>query len=285
MAQASCGPTGLIRLGHVQVGRFIVGHNPPCGNSHFSDAMDRDMKDYFTPESVVGLYRRAEELGVRTLMIRGDYRMLQWVEMYRRAGGTMTVAGQTASEMHDIHANIRVMAASGVQAIYHHGSQTDKFWREERIDDCVPYLKCMRDAGVAVGLGTHQPEIIEYAEEHGWDVDFYMACLYNLSRQPRESAIVSGNTAGVSQEEYLEEDRQAMLRTIRATDKPVLAFKILAAGRLCATQTEVREAFIDAYANIKPADGVVIGLFPKHVDQVALDLSYAEEACSTVEKV
>jgi len=41
----------------------------------------------------------------------------------------------------------------------------------------------------------------------------------------------------------------------------------------------VRDAIADAYANIKPTDGVIVGLFPKHLDQVALDLSYAAAAC------
>ena len=279
MTASANGPCSLIRLGPATCGRFIVGHNPPCGNSHLTDELNLEMKQYFTADNAIGLYQRAEQLGCRTLMIRGDYRMLEWVEQYRRRGGKMNVLGQTASEMHDVFSNIKVMAAAGVQGVYHHGTQTDKFWRENRIDDCLPYLKCMRDCGLAVGLGTHQSEIIEYAEEHGWDVDFYMACLYNISRVPRESAIVAGKTA-YGQEIYLPEDRDRMLDLIRAVPKPVLAFKILAAGRLCNTQEDVRQAFHYTFSRIKPTDGVVIGLFPKSIDQVALDLAYAEEAAA-----
>ena len=278
MTERSNGPTSTVAIGKVRVGRFIVGHNPLCANSHISDALNAEMRAYFTLENVLALYQRAEELGVRTLMIRGDYRMLEWLEQYRRAGGTMNVVGQTASEMHDVFSNIRVMAAAGVQAIYHHGTQTDKFWREGRIDDALPYLKCMRDCGLAVGLGTHQSEIIDYAEQHGWDVDFYMASFYDLSREPRESMAVTGRSA-YGQEVYLEEDREKMCRTIRGVDKPVLAFKILGAGRNCKTQADAKEAFRYAYTNIKPTDAAVVGLFPKHADQVALNLAHAEEAC------
>jgi hypothetical protein len=278
MPQAS-GPTSLIHLGRARVSRFIVGHNPCCGNSHLTLDLNAEMTAYFTAENVVKLYRRAEELGARTLLMRGDYRMLGWVELYRRQGGKMNVMSQTASEMHDVFQNIRVLAASGVEAIYHHGSQTDKFWAEGHRDRTRDHLRAMRDAGVAVGLGTHIPEVIEYAEERAWDVDFYMASLYNLSRKPRESAIVTGNAGGYEQEEYLPEDRERMLRTIRSVKKPVLAFKILAAGRHCATQDDVRQAFLKAYRGIKPTDGVVVGLFPKHMDQVKLDLEYAAEGC------
>jgi hypothetical protein len=273
------GPTSLIRLGRCRVSRFIVGHNPPCGNSHVSGELNEEMAAYFTPENVRKLYHRAEALGVRTFLIRGDYRMLNWLELYRREGGGMNVVAQTASEMHDVLVNIRVLAAAGCEAIYHHGTQTDKFWREGRIDDCLAYLRCMRDCGVAVGLATHVPEVIDYAEEHAWDVDFYLACLYNLSRVPRESLIITGDLSQYDREQYLPEDRQKMLATIRATPRPVLAFKILAAGRLCDTQAGARQAFRDAYTHIKPTDGVIVGLFPKHFDQVQADLEYAEEAC------
>ncbi len=272
------GPTSTVPLGRASVSRFIVGHNPPCGNSHRTEALNAEMRAYFTPENVVALWQRAEALGVRTFLIRGDYRMLGWVEAYRRAGGRMNVIGQTASEMHDVFRNIRVMAAAGVEAICHHGTQTDKFWREGRIDETADYLACMRDAGVAVGLATHRPEVIGYAEDRGWDVDFYLACFYNISRTPRESMMVTGR-ADYEIELYLDEDREAIVRVIGAVPKPVVAFKVLAAGRLCETQDDVRAAIRYAYARIKPTDAVAVGLFPKHVDQVTLDLGYAEEAC------
>ena len=284
MAEESTGPRSLIELGSCQVSRFIVGHNPPCANSHVSGELNDEMAAYFTPENVLKLYHRAEGLGVRTFLIRGDYRMLNLVELYRREGGSMNVIGQTASEMHDIFANIRVMAAAGVSAIYHHGTQTDKFWQAGRIDDCLDYLACMRDTGVAVGLATHIPEVIEYAEGHSWDVDFYMACLYNISRVPRESLLVSGDTGAYANETYLPEDRVKMLTTVRDLSRPVLVFKILAAGRLCDLQESVQEAFTDAYGSIRPTDGVIVGLFPKHFDQVEADLEYAEQACRAAQQ-
>ena len=41
-------------------------------------------------------------------------------------------------------------------------------------------MKTARDAGVAVGVGSHTPEVVEYIEENGWDVDFYMTGFYNV---------------------------------------------------------------------------------------------------------
>ena len=47
--------------------------------------LNAEMSGYFTADNVVKLYQRAEALGVRTMVIRGDYRMLNWLELYRRA--------------------------------------------------------------------------------------------------------------------------------------------------------------------------------------------------------
>jgi hypothetical protein len=137
----------------------------------------------------------------------------------------------------------------------------------------------MRDCGVAVGLATHIPEVIEHADARGWDVDFYLASLYNISRVPRGSLIVTGDAGAYAREPYLEADRRRMLATIRAAAKPVLAFKVLAAGRLCDSRASVQAAFDDAYAHIKPTDGVIVGLFPKHFDQVQADLDHATHSC------
>jgi hypothetical protein len=40
----------------------------------------------------------------------------------------------------------------------------------------------------------------------------------------------------------------------------------------------VRGAFAEAYANIKPSDAVIAGMFPKYRDEPALNALYAREA-------
>ena len=270
-----------VRLGRSDwfVTRLISGGNPLCANSHFSDEMSQHMRDYFTPEQVIAYLHHLQQAGINTLQARGDYhRILHWLELFRRQGGQLHWIAQTASEMSDVFQNIRVLAAAGAIGIYHHGTQTDRFWMEGRIEAARDYLKCMRDTGVQVGLGTHVPEVIEYAEEKGWDVDFYMASFYNLSRKPRESALVAGS-ATTAQEEFLAEDPSRMCQVIRQTEKTCLAFKILGASRLCATQEEVATAFRFAFSGIKPKDAVVVGMFPKHEDQIALNIGHVMAAC------
>ena len=175
-----------VKFGEHEITRLIIGGNPFCGNSHFSAEMNEDMGKYYTPEKVAEILAQSEELGINTVQARGDYhRIMYALELFRRKNGKLHWIAQTASEMHDIKNNIRVIAAFGAIGIYFHGSRTDNMWHEGKIDDVEEYLKVTRDSGVQVGLGTHIPEVIEYAEDKGWDVDFYMACLYNLNRQAR----------------------------------------------------------------------------------------------------
>jgi len=241
--------------------------------------MDAEMREYFTPERVVAYLHALQAAGINTLQARGDYhRILHWIELFRREGGRLHWIAQTASEMSDVFENIRVLAAAGAIGVYYHGTRADRFWLQGRIDQVSDYLKCMRDAGVQVGLGTHIPEVIEYAEEKGWDIDFYMACLYNINREPRESALVSPG-APTSREVYLPSDPPRMGQVIRQTEKTCLAFKILAASRLCATQEGVAAAFRFAFSQIKPKDAVVVGMFPKNADQIAVNVEHTMAAC------
>jgi hypothetical protein len=268
-----------VAFGPHQITRLIVGGNPLCGNAHSTKAAGDEMREYFTAEQVVETLHRCEQAGINTLQARGDFhRILHWRELFRREGGRLHFIAQTASEMHDVFENIRVLAATGAIGIYHHGTETDRLWQEGKIDAVRDYLQCMRDCGVQVGLGTHIPEVIDHAEGQGWDVDFYMACCYNLSREKHESQLVSGRPGDVD-EQYLAADRERMCETIRATDKTCLAFKILAAGRNCASQDDVRAAFQYAFDHIKPQDAVVVGMFPKHIDQIAFNVEHTLAAC------
>jgi hypothetical protein len=262
--------------------------------------MNQEMADYYTADQVVDVLKQCQDAGINTVQARGDYhRVLYWLELFCRQGGQLHWIAQTASEMHDVFQNIRILAAAGAMGVYHHGTRTDTYWQEGQIDRVEDYLKCMRDSGVQVGLGTHIPEVIVYAEEKGWDVDFYMACMYNLSRKPRESALVleaQGNAAAqdqdpdarkdpraVNDEEYLAEDRARMCEVVRQTPRTCLAFKILAASRNCATQANVRAAFQYAFSHIKPQDAVVVGMYPKHLDQVTLNVQHTLAALSNLD--
>jgi hypothetical protein len=72
-------------------------------------------------------------------------------------------------------------------------------------------------------------------------------------------------------EVYLKEDPPRMFKTIQATTRSCLAFKILAAGRVCDSKAGVEQAFRDAYQGIKPTDGVIVGIYDRYSDQPGED--------------
>ncbi len=292
-----------IKLGSLEVTRLIIGGNPFSGNSHVNESLSEAMRDYFTTARIKETLFRCEEYGINTMQLRGDAHIMRMIREYRAEGGTMKWIGQTATEFFSFENNVRQMVKAGADAIYHHGSSTDKLFLAGDLATLRDHLKILRDTGLPVGLCTHIPEVIRYSEENGWDVDFYMGCVYNISRKEKgydefisslaghsagalhdaagaDSGIhdVAGPDGSLSGEPFYDSDIPIMYDRIRKTNKPCLAFKILGATRRCASQETVRAAFHEAFREIKPTDGVIVGMFPKDLDQVRLNTGYVREA-------
>jgi hypothetical protein len=76
---------------------------------------------------------------------------------------------------------------------------------------------------------------------------------------------------------YFQNDPVQMTRVIREVNKPCLGFKILGAGRLCSTPAMIEQAFEFAYRNIKPGDGLIVGMYPIVLDEVRMDVGLARK--------
>ncbi len=82
-------------------------------------------------------------------------------------------------------------------------------------------------------------------------------------------------------EHFLEEDRARMLARVRQTRRQCLIFKIYGATRRCRSEQDMREALREAFAAAKPEDCVILGMFPKHSDQVAQNARLVREVIAT----
>jgi len=264
-----------IQIGDHQVTRLICGGNPISAISHFSSEMDQDMLHYYTMPSLQQLLDECWRQGINTVQTRADRHTMRMYMEHRDNGGQLQWIAQTASEFSDIFANIARTADFDPIAIYHHGTHTDNSWHEGKIDQVRDYLKAIHDHGLPAGIGTHIPEVIEYAEEHGWETDFYMSCFYNLARGYKAAPAVDQDAYG--KEAYPDGDPERMTATIRQVEKPCLGFKIMAANRKCSTPESVRSAFEYAFANIKPTDAVVVGMFLKYSNQPAENAQYVRD--------
>ncbi|HDP36031.1 MAG TPA: hypothetical protein ENN29_13085 [Candidatus Hydrogenedentes bacterium] len=254
-------------FGDRDVTRLIIGGNPFRGNSHQSPEKDRDMEAFYTVERIKAVLRDCERHGVNTVQARGDALVLACIREHWAEGGQMQFIAQTASELRDLEGHVRHLARFGAAGVYVHGTYTDRHFQERRMDVVRRLLEAIRNTGARAGVGTHMPEVVDYIEEQGWAPDFYMTALYNISRARRESALVSGVFA--EGEAFDHNDRRLMFERIRATPRQCLVFKVLGAGRLCDTPEQVKDALAEAYANIKPGDALVVGMFPKYRDEIA----------------
>jgi len=280
---ALAGPVALaapvvpqVKFGPHTLSRLIVGGNPVSGNSHLSGELSREMVDYFSAANVKRLLRDCEQAGINTWQSRGDRHIMRLLNEHRLEGGRIQWIAQTASELADIPRNIRDIASMKPIGIYHHGTRTDALWNAGKIDAVSEMLKVIRQAGVLVGLGTHIPEVVDHAESKGWDLDFYMTCVYNISRSKEEAERIAGHK--LEEQLFWDPDREKMLARVRQTSKPCLIFKVYGASRKCGSRDEMLEALRLVFRHAKPGDCVVIGMFPKHKEQVRENCQLLAEA-------
>jgi hypothetical protein len=267
-AEASDAPAGQskmpqIRLGPHSISRLICGTNPFSAGSHLSVFVNRQMRQYYSPEQILRTLRRCQQVGINCWQSGTGS-----VDLYRRLideGGRMHYIAIAAGNAK----SIETLARAGCIAIAHHGEVTDRMFKEGHIDQMHDYLKRVRDAGLQVGVSTHMPDVVDTVESKGWDVDYYMTCVYERHRSAAALEKLLGQAPIPVGEVYLPNDPPRMFKAIRQTERPCLAFKILAAGRLSERRSWVEQAFRQTLESIKPTDGIIVGIYDQYSDQPA----------------
>lgn len=260
--------------GH-KVTRLICGGNPLSGFSHVSSELSQEMIEYYDMPRIQALWEECRRQGINTIQTRGDRHQMRAYLEHRQHGGRLHWIAQVASEFTSHEHNIAEIARYKPIAMYHHGTHTDNSWHSGRIDAIHDVVRMIHDQGLPAGVGTHIPEVVEYIEEKGWNPDFYMCCFYNLARGYKAAPATDRNA--YASDRFPPEDPPRMAAVMRQVAKPCLGFKILAAGRNCATPEATRRAFQLAYDHIKPTDAVVVGMFQKHKNEVAENAGLARE--------
>jgi hypothetical protein len=278
-AAAAPPPLPTIKLGSHTVTRLIIGGNPIYGYSHFNKLFSQHMTTWHTPERVLELLQRCEEVGINTWQNSYAERTLQDLERFRAAGGKLQwlCLGKPDWDQHP--ERIEDAARRKPIGIAPHGSLAERLHRQKKLTALTDLLKRIRDAGVLVGLSAHNPALIELAEEKGWNVDYYMCCLYYLTRPRQEFEKLLGKDLPLG-EIYLPTDPPRMFKVVQTTRKPCLVYKVLAAGRRISSPAEVRACFATALANIKPTDALIVGMYQQFGDQVGANAALVRELCT-----
>lgn len=252
-----------IQLGRYSISRLICGANCFNAGSHLSVFVNYEMKSYFTPDQIIKTLHRCEEVGINAWQSG-----LGNLDLYRRLR-------DEGSKMHYLAIDaggadsIKKLAGGGAIAIAHHGEVTDNKFKNGKLDEIHDFLKRVRDAGLLAGVSTHMPAVVDAIESKGWDLDYYMTCVYERHRSAQDLERLLGQAPIPVGEVYLPLDPPRMFKAVQATRRPCLAFKILAAGRLSERRQWVEDAFRQTFSSIKPADGVIVGIYDRYSDQPA----------------
>jgi len=262
---AAADPAALpqVRLGPHSISRLICGANTFNAGSHLSSFVNAEMRAYFTPQQILRTLRHCQAVGINCWQaVPGN------IPIYRRfldEGGQMHFLSLDDAEANSLSA----LAAGGCIAVAHHGEVTDQLFKAGKLVQVRDYLARIRDHGMLAGVSTHMPDVVDAIESAGWDLDFYMTCVYERHRSADELQKLLGHVPLPVGEVYLTDDPPRMYKAIRSTARPCLAFKILAAGRLCDRPQTVDAAFAQALESIKPTDAVIVGMYDRYSDQPA----------------
>ena len=261
-----------VRIGGLEVSRFILGGNPLSGFSHQDASADAEMKHYYTCERVKALYREAERLGVTTHIGRADHHIIRLLMEYWDEGGTIEWIAQTCPELGSAERGALNGITNGAKAVFVHGGQMDHYLAHKRLDEVPRAIDLIHDAGLPAGVAGHTPEVFEWAEEH-LACDFYMCCYYDPVPREDTAEHLSG-----SREAFDPAHRERMTAAIQGLSRPVIHYKVLASGR-----NEPQAAFRYAAGKMRPGDAVCVGIYPKHrPDELKEDVRLFEESLKSV---
>lgn len=268
-AQTTSLPT--VQLFNHTVTRMIVGANPIWGWGHRGKLLEKFLQDYFTNEKAVEFLHSCERAGINTWQTNYDKRFHAIWTKFCDEGGKLNLV-----LLYDYReTTIENLAHYKPVAILHHGNVTDDLFRAGKIEQVHDFVKKVHDIGFPSGPSTHNPDVVTYACEHNWENDIFQTCVYEQSRPRDQWKKQYGFTP--LDETYIDTDPPRMCAVIRSTNKPCLAFKILAAGRV-ADKKELREAaFKFAYENIKKSDCIIVGMIPKFDDQISENVEYVKK--------
>ncbi|MCX7014137.1 MAG: hypothetical protein NTW86_16575, partial [Candidatus Sumerlaeota bacterium] len=262
-----------IALGRRRVTRLIAGYNPVGGFSHATPTLSNYMRSYFTVERTLEFLQHCEALGINTFQFDLSGKTRQVLDRLWAADSDLQFICLHSERAKD--ASLEDVMNYKAIAVVHHGGVTDSLFRDGKAQQVHDFVKKVHDRGALAGVSTHNPANVARMADEGWENDLFMTCFYNVARTRDEMKQELGlATVG---EPFIDTDPDKMTAVIRQVDKPCLAFKILAAGRRCANQKSVSDAFQYAFHNIKTTDAVIVGMFPVDKDEVAENVQLAKQ--------
>jgi len=240
-AQAPLMPT--IRLGKLEVSRFLLGSNPFGGWAHQPGNLGKEMKEWYTDERIVALMDEAAELGVTAVVTSPEPRWQNLWRKYRDEGGKLKHwIAQCHRKAEDIPTEINEAHDAGCSACFIQGHRVEGQFEGNTFGTVKSWVGQSLKLGLPTGMAAHRPDVHPMAESLDFGCDFYFQCFYNVAH---------GDV-------FEPAARDKAIETIHALPKPCVGYKLLAAGR-----NDPAEAFAYARRHLRPTDGFCVGIYNK----------------------
>jgi len=251
-----------VSLGTLEVSRLILGSNPFWGYSHKSAQLDEEMRRHHTDERIAQILDEAASCGVTAVASPPDERWRKLWTRYAGGGGKLKLwISQCHGNPEQMLAEIDRSVESGAAAVFIQGARVEEQFGKGAFETLRTWIEHIKSAGLPAGAAAHWPEVHPELERRGFPTDFYFQCMYNASKTSDYSAA----------------EREKAAATIAVMKKPVIAYKILAAGRLAAA-----EGFEYAFNHIRRKDGVCVGIYARNaIDQIRQNATYTEMLTGT----
>ena len=229
----------------LEVTRLILGANPFGGFSHQTRERDEEMRSFYTKDRILETWERAAQAGINAMITNNETEhVLNAVREHRAAGGELQWIAQVASrKTGNMLDSIDEVVGIGCCALFLHGGYVDRCYGSKDQETVRSWCEHARSAGIPVGVAGHAPEVHDWVD--GLDIaDFHAVCFFNC-----------GTLHDGKGQKFKLSDVGPAIACARRINKPCIAYKIMGAGRI-----EPRMAFEHAFAGIKPADVVNVGM-------------------------
>lgn len=263
------------KIGDIEISRVIAGGNILSGWCHQRDLLyvSTLAAQYLTQEKQFDTLEMMEEEGINTCS--PDPSQLDFINQYKdeRGGQIQTVVGvrQEWEKMNDpswdgLKEWIDRSVDGGSTTIYTQGGYTEhvmKSGKDENIEIIAKAVEYIKQQGMPAGLGCHDIKVIELADEHGIDPDYYFKTFHHdqyWSAHPKEKR----EHWSVDATKYVDHNKfhdnifdlfpSKTQELMEKKNKPWIAFKTLAAGAI-----HPKDAFEFCFKG--GADFIAVGMF------------------------
>jgi uncharacterized membrane protein YphA (DoxX/SURF4 family) len=252
-------PMGVLVKGKPPISRLILGSNILSGTAHSRDLIySRSLfRAYNTEKKIIETYILSEQAGINLFFL---------TPLLTRYRNTFSTNIQTWANVvptkDDIYSQVDKLIDQGVDYILIQGAACDRRVLEGNVDvldKCVDHIKRQ---GYPAGLGAHSIEAFYACEEAGIEPDFYYKTMHNdnyWSAHPIENRVpLEWRNMSENHNEFHDNMwclfPEKTIKYIRKVEKPVVGFKVLAAGAI-----PPEKGFQWAFDN--GADFIEVGMF------------------------